>query len=240
MKNFGEFFNDQIEHAGCIYFSHTDKTTQQKLSEAVELVRKHNASAELIVTPADKLTIEAFIQAFEKRDTLDEQLKQLVAEESCPVCGGHHHEHHHHDHDDECCEHHHEHHHHDHKDECHDEHCHCHEHEHHHHEHEHHHHEHEHHHHHADEVFTSWGRETVKKYTKQRIEEILGEFGNEQEYGLVIRSKGIVEDAEGKWIYFDYVPGEIDVRTGKADVTGRFCVIGAKLNEENLNKLFAK
>ena len=227
MKNFGEFFNDQIEHAGCIYFSHTDKATEHKISEAVELVREHNKDAELIVTSADELNTETLIQAFEKRASLEEQLKQLLAEESCPVCGEHHHHKHHHDEHCHCHEHdHHKHHHH----ECHDEHCHC---------HEHHHHEHDHHeHHHADDVFMSWGKETVKKYSIQSIENILKEFDNKQDYGFVIRSKGIVEGGDGSWIYFDYVPGEINVRIGASSTIGKICVIGSNINESKIAELF--
>lgn len=228
MKNFGEFFNDQIEHASCIFFSHTDKTTPSKLSEAVELVRTHNQSAELVTTPADKLEIGAIINAFERKETLEEQLERLRAEQECPVCGHHHgdgeHEHCHHHHDDE--EHEHCHHHHD--DE---EHEHC----HHHHdddEHEHH------HHHHADEIFTSWGKETVNKYTAEKITEILKALGSADKYGAVLRAKGIVEGENGEWIHFDYVPEEPDVRVGSSATIGKICVIGSKINEAELSKLF--
>ena len=256
MKNFGEFFNDQIEHASCIYFSHTDKTTDAKLTESVALVRKHNVTAELIVTPADRLDIDTLISAFERRETLEEQLKKLSEEQSCPVCGHHHeHEHHHHHH-----EHEHHHHHHEHGEECHchehehehhhehDEECHCHEHEHeHHHEHDEechcneHHHEHEHHHHHhhhADDVFTSWGRETVKKYSASDIENILNSLADADKYGVILRAKGIVENQNGEWIHFDYVPEEVNVRSGSAATIGKICVIGSKLNESEISNLF--
>jgi G3E family GTPase len=243
MKNFGEFFNDQIEHAGCIFFSHTDNTTDAKLAEAVKLVREHNATAALVTTPSDKLDITALIDAFEKRSTLEEQLKKLAEEEVCPECGHHHHhdEHRHHEHHHEHGEHHHhhdehhhhgEHHHHDHGEECH-----CHECDEHHHEHHHDHHEH-HHHHHADEVFTSWGRETVKKFSKERINNILTALENSDKYGFVIRAKGIVECECGKWIHFDYVPGEPDVRIGSSATIGKICVIGSKIDENAISELF--
>ena len=248
MKNFGEFFNDQIEHAGCIYFSHTDKATDVKIAEAVSLIRAHNATAEIITTPINKLDIDAIITAFEKRETLNDLLKELIEEKECPVCG-HHHEHHHkhhhehgehceheHEHDEHCHCHHehhhdehceHEHHHHDH-----DEHCDCHE----HHDHEHHHHHH--HHHHADDVFTSWGRETVVKYSAEQIVDILSALENTEKYGFIIRAKGIVEGTDGKWIHFDYVPEEKDVRNGGASTIGKICVIGSKINEAAIAELF--
>ena len=247
MKNFGEFFNDQIEHASCIYFSHTDKTTDAKLTESVALVRKHNVTAELIVTSADRLDIDTLISAFERRETLEEQLEKLSEEQACPVCGHHHeheHHHHHHEHGEECHCHEHEHeHHHEHDEECH---CHEHEHEHHHehgeechcnehhHEHEHHHH----HHHHADDVFTSWGRETVKKYSASDIENILNSLADADKYGVILRAKGIVENQNGEWIHFDYVPEEVDVRSGSAATIGKICVIGSKLNESEISNLF--
>ena len=230
MKNFGEFFNDQIEHASCIYFSHTDKTTDAKLTESVALVRKHNVTAELIVTPADRLDIDTLISAFERRETLEEQLKKLSEEQACPVCGHHHeheHHHHHHEHGEECHCHEHEHeHHHEHGEECH-----CNE---HHHEHEHHHH----HHHHADDVFTSWGRETVKKYSASDIENILNSLADADKYGVILRAKGIVENQNGEWIHFDYVPEEVNVRSGSAATIGKICVIGSKLNESEISNLF--
>ncbi len=238
MKNFGEFFNDQIEHASCIYFSHTDKTTDTKLARSVELVRGHNASAELIITPADKLDIATLTDAFEKKTILAEQLKKLENEEICPECGHHHaHGEHHHEHDHGHDEHHHD-------EECH---CHDHEHEHHHEHHEHHHdeechchdHDHEHHHHHhADEVFTSWGRETVKKYSREKITEILSTLSNKDRFGFILRAKGFVEGENGTWVYFDYTPDEIDVRDGRPSTIGKICVIGAKLHEHEICELF--
>ena len=246
MKNFGEFFNDQIAHAGCIVFSHTDHTTEQKLSEALQLVRGVNEHATVVTTPADQLKIDTLIEAMENKHSMEEQLKEMMEEEACPVCGHHHHHHdhdehcehehhHHHDHDEHCeCEHHH---HHDH-----DEHC---EHEHHHHDHDehcecgHHHHDHEHHHHHhADEVFTSWGKETLKKYSKEEILSILKALENEDLYGIILRAKGIVQSPSGEWIHFDYVPGEPDVREGSAAPIGKFCVIGSHISEHELSELF--
>ena len=272
MKNFGEFFNDQISHAGCIFFSHTDKTTDHKLKEALSLVREQNNHATIVTTPADKLDIHTVIEAMENKMSLEDELQALVLEDSCPVCGGHHHEHHHHDHccdhehhhhdHDHCCDHEHEHHHHDHDHCCdhehhHHDHDHCcdHEHEHHHHhdhccdhEHEHHHHhhdhdhccdhEHEHHHHHADEVFTSWGAETVRKYTAAEITEILSSFDREEKYGLILRAKGYIEGENGSWIYFDYVPEEPNVREGTPAAIGKICVIGSDICEQSLESLF--
>ncbi len=208
MKNFGEFFNDQIENAGCIVFSHTDKTTEAKLTEAVSLVKAHNEAAFMVTTPLSQLTGADLLEAMERKSSIEEELKHLMeSEEVCPECG-----HHHHHHDDEC---HHEHHHH-HDDECH----------------------HEHHHHHADEVFTSWGRETVKKFSADGIRAILAELENEEKYGFIIRAKGIVEGVDGKWIHFDYVPAEPDVREGSSVVIGKICVIGSKINEDALEQLF--
>ena len=253
MKNFGEFFGDQIENAGCVLFSHTDKTNDAKLSEALSLVREKNPEAVIITTPTDKLSIDALINALEKRSTLKHHIEQLIEEDECPVCGHHHehhHEHHHHHHEEDCeCDchdhDHHEHHHH------HEENCECdchdhdhHEHHHHHHEedcecgcHDHDHHEH-HHHHHADDVFTSWGRETVKKFSKDDINNILRAFNDSDEYGMILRAKGMVECPCGKWIYFDYVPGEIDVREGSPETIGKLCVIGSKINEKAISDLF--
>ena len=269
MKNFGEFFGDQIANAGCVLFSHTDKTTDAKLSEALALVREKNASAVIITTPADKLEIGSLVAALEKRSTLEQHIKELMDEDACPVCGHHHHNHehehhHHHDEDCECGCHEHEHHHHDHEHHHHhdeDCECGCHEHEHHHHEHEHHHHhdddcdcgchdhehhehhhhEHEHghhHHHHADDVFTSWGKETVKKFSKDEISDILADLEDSDKYGMILRAKGMVECKCGKWIYFDYVPGEADVREGSPEPIGKLCVIGSKINEEAIAALF--
>lgn len=238
MKNFGEFFNDQIDHAGCIYFSHTDKTTDTKLSEALELVKARNSSAAIITTPADKLGITDLMNAFEQKTALNEQLKLLSEEEICPECGhhhhhdDHHHDHHehHHNHDEHCCEHHD----HDHHEHHHDEHC-C---EHHDHEHHHEHHHHEHHHHHADDVFTSWGKETVKKYSKEQISNALSELENTEKYGFILRAKGVVECECGAWLHFDYVPGEQDIRIGMASTIGKICVIGSDIKEDLIAKLF--
>ncbi len=235
MKNFGEFFNDQIENAGCIFFSHTDKTTEAKLTEALALVKEHNSTAAIVTTPANKLDINVIISAFQQETALENQLKNLAEEEICTECGCHHHhdhdhhEHHEHDHD------HHEHHH-EHKHEHH-----CHEHEEHHHEphcHEHEEHHHEHHHHHADEIFTSWGKETVKKFTVESIRDILAQFEDSDKYGLILRSKGIVEGHNGEWIHFDYVPEDIDVRLGGSATIGKICVIGSNINENALCELF--
>ena len=248
MKNFGEFFNDQISHAGCIFFSHTDKTTEDKLKEALALVREHNATATIVTTPAHKLDIRAVIEAMENKKSIEDELQELVNEESCPVCG-HHHDHDHHEHHHEHhCDHdhdHHEHHHEHHCDHDHDHHEHHHEHEHHHHDdygcccgHEHHEHEHHHHHHHADEVFTSWGAETVRKYTSEEINFILSKFDTEEKYGVILRAKGFVEAFDGSWIYFDYVPEEPDVRQGAPAPIGKICVIGADINQDALEALF--
>ncbi len=234
MKNFGEFFNDQIINAGCILFSHTDKTTDAKLEEALGLVREQNKNATIITTPANELDIHVLTEAFEQISTLENQLNSLMEEEVCPICHGHGHNHnheHHHDHQG-CHEHHHEHeHHHDHD---------CHE---HHNDHEHHHdcdcHEHHHHeHHHADDVFTSWGRETVKKYTDNDIKNILNDLGNSERFGMILRAKGIVQSNDGTWIHFDYVPDEIDVRNGSSSTIGKICVIGSNINEQAICEIF--
>ena len=263
MKNFGEFFSNQIEYAGTVILSRTDKASEEKIAAALEIIRGLNQTAAVITTPIEKLSGEKILDTMENNCSLE---KELMDEEVCPVCGGHHDHEHHHDHDHEECgcghEHEHEHHHdHDHEE------CGCghdHDHEHHHdhnheecgcghdHEHEHHHdHDHEecgcghdhdhdhHHHHHADEVFTSWGKETTKKYTKEGIHEILEALSNHNdEYGMVLRAKGMVEGEDGQWIYFDMVPGEADVREGAPEYTGRICVIGSKMNEANLARLF--
>ncbi|MBQ7376072.1 MAG: GTP-binding protein [Clostridia bacterium] len=268
MKNFGEFFGDQIENAGCVLFSHTDKTTDAKLEEALALVREKNADAVIITTPADKLSIDSLISALEQKSTLKAHVDALIEEDACPICGHHHdhhehhhdhdeeheHEHHHHDHDEDCdCGCHEHHHHHDHDEECEHHHHHHHdhdeEHEHHHHEHGEecdcgchgHHHDHDHHghhHHHADDVFTSWGRETVKKFSKQEISDILEALADSDKYGMILRAKGMVECPCGKWIYFDYVPGEPDVREGSPEAIGKLCVIGSKINEDAISALF--
>ena len=290
MKNFGEFFSNQIEYAGTIILSRTDKSTEEKVIAALQLIRGLNKSAAVITTPIEKLSGAKILDTMENNRSLE---KELLEEEVCPVCGGHHdHEHHHqeecdheHHHDEECgcehhhgeecghehhhgeecgCEHHHgeegshEHHHgeeggheHHHGEECghehhHEKECSC---EHHHGEeggHEHHHdgecgcgHDHhDHHHHHADEVFTSWGRETAKTYTEEEIRTILEALSDDEEYGMILRAKGMVEGKNGGWVYFDMVPGEADVREGSPEYTGRICVIGSKLREDSLEKLF--
>ncbi len=241
MKNFGEFFNDQISHAGCIFFSHTDKTTEKKLAEALGLVREHNKKATVVTTPADKLNVQTLIDAMENKMRLENDLKAIVEEEECPICGHHHEHHHEHDH---CCEH--EHHHEHHHDHC----CeHKHHHEHHHHDHDHHHehhhdhdhcceHEHHHDHHHADDVFASWGIETVKKYTAKEIETILSALEDSDKYGFILRAKGYVESERGSWIYFDYVPEEPNIRDGAPAAIGKICVIGSHINETAIKELF--
>ena len=251
MKNFGEFFNNQVEHAGTIILSHTAGMSEAKLAECVAMLREKNPDATIVTTDWNELDGAQILAAMEKKSTLHEEMEHMMEETH------HHHHHHHHDHDDEdeeCeCHHHrhdhecedeecdcHHHHHHDH--ECEDEECECH---HHHHDHEcedeecdcHHHHGEHHHHHHADEVFTSWGRETARVYSDEEITAILEALENESEYGMVLRAKGVVPGKDG-WIHFDYVPGTPDVRRGGASVTGRVCVIGSKLNEENIAKLF--
>ncbi len=245
IKNFGEFFLNQIENAGTIVLSRTQNVKQEKIEEAVKLLREHNEKATIITTPWDLISGEQILSTMEEGDTLEEQLLEEVRK--------HHHEHHHHHHDhDEDCDcgcHDHEHHHHDHDEDC-D--CGCHDHEHHHHDHEHHEHHHDHgpectcgchdhdhhHHHHADEVFTSCGFETPKTFTKEEITEILEEIENVGKYGLVLRAKGMVPAADGTFIYFDYVPEETNVREGQPDVTGKICVIGSKISEDNLKALF--
>lgn len=244
IKNFGEFFVNQIEHAGTIVLSRTDKLSEEKLAVCVALIREHNAKATIITTPWDALSGQDILETIEGAKDLEAELMQEVMKlqeehdhECCHHDHGeheHHHDHgeheHHHDHEEH--EHHHDHgeheHHHDHEE---------HEHHHDHGEHEHH---HDHHHHHADEVFTSWGLETPAVYTKDEIAHILAELDKEEEYGMVLRAKGMVAGAEGGWIYFDYVPEESNVRDGKPDVTGKFCVIGSKLKEEKLAALFTK
>ncbi len=234
-KNFGEFYKNQIENANTIIFSRTDIAKEDKAETALAIVKEINGEAAVITTPVTELSTESLLQAFEKKNTVKDMMEEVEHEhhhehhhhdgECC--CGHHHHDHHHHDHDEEC---HHDHHHHDHDEECH---------------HDHHHHDHdeechhEHHHHHADDVFTSWGTETVKVYTKEKLEEILSGFEAYEE-GTILRSKGIVK-AEGsdEWLYFDYVPGQIDIRYGSKDSIGKICVIAAGLSEEELEKMFA-
>ena len=253
MKNFGEFFNDQIENASCIVLSRTAGMSEKKLQDVVALLRQHNETAAVITTPWEDLTGAQMLETMEQKNTLEAELAHLEQEahehhhhhdhdEEC--CCGHDHEHHHHDHDEECCcghDHDHEHHHHDHDEEC----CcgHDHDHEHHHHDHDEecscgHHHDHDHHHHHhADEVFTSWGVETTRKFSVEEIEDILNQFTSGI-YGAVLRAKGIVEGQDGKWIHFDYVPGEENVRLGAASTMGRLCVIGSKIDTSAMKALF--
>ena len=277
IKNFGEFFINQIEHAGTIILSRTGNISEDKLKKAVELIREHNTKATIITTPWDELDGKDILATIEGAADLEAELMAELKEQREH---DHEHEHHHHDHDGECChhdhdhhhedeeEHEHEHHHHDHDGEC----CHHahdhhhedeeeHEHEHHHHDHDgecchhahdHHHehgedgtcgchdHHHEHGHHHADEVFGSWGMETPDQYSKEDLEEILAALEDDEKYGMVLRAKGMVPCTEGGFIYFDYVPGESNIRPGKPDVTGKFCVIGSKLKEEALKELFSK
>ncbi len=269
MKNFGEFFNDQIENASSIVLSHTDVAGEAKTEKAIELIRQHNPDAVIVATSWDSLNGKDILSAMEKENTLDAELEKLKEDahhhhhhhehhhdEHCDCHDHHHHDehcdchdHHHHDEHCDCHDHHHDEHcdchHHEHD---HDEHCECHHHEHHHdehcecHHHEHHHGEHcdchDHHHHHADEVFTSWGRETNRKYSGEEIEKILSSLGNEEVFGTILRAKGIVASDKDKWIHFDYVPGEPDVREGSSAVMGRICVIGAKINEEKIAELF--
>ena len=252
MKNFGEFYNDQIEHAGCIFLSHTGKASEKKIADCVAMLREHNGSAVIVTTDWEDLDAATIREAMSRTDTLERDLTELKHE--------HEHHHHHHEHGEEChC--HGEHHHHDHDEECHchgehhhhehGEECHCHDEQHHHHEHHHDHHEHgdecscgcgghHHHHHHADEVFTSWGKETTAKFTAEQIQSICDAFNEDSEqYGMILRAKGIVAGQNGEWIHFDYVPGEVDVRTGPAGVIGRICVIGSAMNEDEIAALFA-
>ena len=262
MKNFGEFFNDQIEHASSIVLSRTAGMKDEKLRDVVALLREHNQVASIITTPWEELTGKQILETMEQKNTLQAELAQLAAETAAQAeeedddddccCGhDHDHEHHHHDHEhdhEHCCDHdhdhdehedhdheHHHHHDHDEHDHDHDGHCCCgHDHDHDHDEHDH---EHHHHHHHADEVFTSWGVETTEKYTLDEIEDILGQL-NGGIFGAVLRAKGIVAGKDGQWIHFDYVPGEVNVRHGSADVMGRLCVIGSKIDEHALAELF--
>lgn len=242
-KNFGEFFCDQIENASSVILSHTDNMSEEKLAACVALVRELNPDATLITTPWSQLSGAQILAAMEKKNTLQAELARLAAQaeedddDDDDCC---HHDHHHHDHDDHdedddhdhdhCC-------HHDHDDDDDD-------HDHEEHEHHHHHHDgecscgHHHHHHDADEVFSSFGRETARKYTHEEIENALRAFTEDTRYGMILRAKGIVPAVDGTWIHFDYVPGEPDVRTGSADVTGRLCVIGSQLDEGAIAALF--
>ena len=254
MRNFGEFFNNQVEYAGAIIMSRTDIVDEAKAQASLELLREINKKAAIITTPIENLDGKKLLEVMENPVSLEQE---MMEEEVCPECGhvhehgehhhhDHDHEHHHHDHDHECgCghdhDHEHEHHHHDHDHECgcgHD-----HDHEHHHHDHDHecgcgHDHEHEHHHHHADEVFASWGRETIKKYTKENLEKMLEALSASDEYGIILRAKGMLPAENGTWIYFDMVPEETEIREGAPEYTGRLCVIGSKLKEDKLAELF--
>ncbi len=247
MKNFGEFFNNQIEHASSIILSHTSGLSQEKLDTCVALMREHNAEASIVTTPWEDITGAQILETMEKKNTLAAELEKLEAE------AHHHHEHHHHEHhhhhdedcDCGCHDHDHDHNHHDHDHHHHHHHDHDHHHDHHDeqcdcgcHDHDHHHHDHGHHHHHADEVFQSFGLETAHKFNKEQIEEALGALSNFAEFGQVLRAKGIVEGEDGQWIHFDYVPGEPDVRYGSAAVTGMLCVIGAGIEEDAIKELF--
>ena len=266
MRNFGEFFDNQVQYAGAIIMSRTDIVDEKKAMESMELLRSINEKAAIITTPIEKLDGKKILEVMEHPVSLaDELLKEEHEhhhhahddecgcghdhdhehhhdhDEECDCGHDHDHEHHHHDHDEECScghDHDHEHHHHDHDDECgcgHD------------HDHEHHHdhdeecgcgHHHDHHHHHADEVFTSWGRETIKKFTREGLEKMLESLSASEEYGVILRAKGMLPAEDGTWIYFDMVPEETEIREGSPEYTGRLCVIGSKLNEEKLAKLF--
>ena len=262
MRNFGEFFDNQVEYAGAIIMSRTDIIDEKKAQQAMELLRGINAKAAIITTPIEKLDGKKILEVMEKPVSLEEEL--MSEEEVCPECGHvhEHGEHHDHDHDHECgCGHdheEHEHHHHDHDHECgcghdheeHEHHHHDHDHEcgcgHDHEEHEHHHHDHDHecgcghdhHHHHADEVFTSWGRETIRKYTREGLEKMLEALSASEDYGIILRAKGMLPAEDGTWIYFDMVPEETEIREGAPEYTGRLCVIGSKLKEDKLAELF--
>ena len=256
MKNFGEFFNNQVENAGTLVLSRTDAVSEEKLNEVTELLRARNSAAVIITTPWDRLSGEAILSAMERKDTLHAALESLEKEEhhhhhheddeECddPECECHHHhdeededEHHHHHHhheEDEGEEHHHHHHHHEDDEECDDPECECH---HHHEEGEEHHHHHHHHGHDADEIFASCGIETARKYTEESLRALLAALSEEEKYGAVLRCKGIVDSTDGDWFYFDYVPGETDIRRGAAQVTGRICVIGSHIHEDAIQAL---
>ena len=222
-RNYGEFFVDQIAHADCVVLSRSQDVTEKKLAETMEIIRQHNPEAPVVTTPWDELSGSQILAALANSPLLS--VSEVEQEQ-------HEHEHEHdHEHG------HHEHHHHHHEGECHDPECSCHDHEHHHdHDHDH---GHDHHHHHADDVFGSWGQETTKKYSAAELKEILAELVNADEYGVVLRAKGIVKSVnEGEWLHFNYVPGESSVEPGAADYTGRFCVIGSRLQEHSLQELF--
>ena len=257
MRNFGEFFNNQVEYAGAIIMSRTDIVDEAKAQASLELLREINKKAAIITTPIENLDGKKLLEVMENPVSLEQEMMEECGhvhehgehhhhdhDHECECGHDHEHEHHHHDHDHECgCghdhDHEHEHHHHDHDHECECGHDHDHEHEHHHHDHDH---EcgcgHDHHHHHADEVFTSWGRETIKKYTKENLEKILEELSESGEYGIILRAKGMLPAENGTWIYFDMVPEETEIREGAPEYTGRLCVIGSKLKEDKLAELF--
>ena len=255
MRNFGEYFNNQVEYAGAIIMSRTDIVDEAKAQAALELLREINAKAAIITTPIEKLDGKKLLDVMEHPVSLAQEL--MEEEEVCPECGHvhehgehHHHDHeeheHHHDHDHECgCGHDHDHeeheHHHDHECGCGHDHDHE-EHEHHHHDHDHEcgcgHDHHDHHHHHADEVFTSWGRETIRKFTRENLEKMLEALSASDEYGIILRAKGMLPAEDGTWIYFDMVPEETEIREGAPEYTGRLCVIGSKLKEDKLAELF--
>ena len=249
MKNFGEFYNNQIEAAGTIILSRTQKLTQEKLEAAAALLREKNPTAAILTTPWDQLDGQAILAAVEKVSLADELLEKMRAEHEAEEAEHHHHHHHDHDEHDEDAHEHHHHHDHDEDEAEHEHHHHDHDHDHDHDEHEHHHHHHgegecddpecacHHHHHHADEVFTSWGAETPKQFTQADIDRILAALDS-GEYGAILRAKGIVPAADGQWLHFDYVPQEHEVRYGAADYTGRLCVIGSQLKEDGLKTLF--
>ena len=283
MRNFGEFFDNQVQYAGAIIMSRTDIVDEKKAMESMELLRSINEKAAIITTPIEKLDGKKILEVMEHPVSLADELLKEEHEhhhhhDHDEECGcGHDHDHEHHQDHDEECDHDHEHHHHDHDEECgcghdhdhehhhhdHDEECGCghdHDHEHHHHDHdeecgcghdhdhEHHHHDHDeecgcghhhdHHHHHADEVFTSWGRETIKKFTREGLEKMLESLSASEEYGVILRAKGMLPAEDGTWIYFDMVPEETEIREGSPEYTGRLCVIGSKLKEDKLAELF--
>ena len=213
IRNFGEFFNDQVQYADVIALSRTAGIKEEKLMTAVQMLKELNSDAQIVSTPWEDLTGDQFMAAMEHRSTLAQELAEMASHEE-------EHEHHHHHHDDEEHEHHH---HHD------GEECGC---------GHHHHHDHDGHHHHADEIFTSWGAETPKKYTEEEVRNILDQLGDEEKYGMVLRAKGMLNANDSEWIYFDYVPEEVDIRKGAPILTGRFCVIGSKIKEDALKELF--
>ena len=207
MKNFGEFFNNQIEEANCIVLSHTAGVSETKINDAVKLIREKNPNATIITTDWDKINGKQILAAIEQQNSLQNEIHALKHEVE-------HHHHHHHDEHCDCHEHQHHHHH--------DEHCEC----------------HNHHHHHADEIFESWGKETAKKFSENVISTILNTFESTNDFGTILRAKGIVDSIDGEWIYFDYIPGSIDIRRGNPDVAGKLCVIGVDLNTEKIENMF--